>query len=188
MNIHRALKRDKAVDKLSPVERMRRLEKLEKDPVSWMLFFFAEYTRHPFTSFQKKAIRRITSNPEWYEVLSWSRELAKSTIVFMCIMYLVLTKRKRNVLLVSNSHENATRLLDPYKKSFEQNSLLKAYYGDLREAGNWTADEFSLTSARHSGARCNGIAARHPQGCLSPRIRFSRTTSTRMPTAVIPTL
>lgn len=27
---HRALKRDKAVDKLSPVERMRRLEKLEK--------------------------------------------------------------------------------------------------------------------------------------------------------------
>ena len=143
---HRALKRDKAVDKLSPVERMRRLEKLEKDPVSWMLFFFAEYTRHPFTSFQKKAIRRITSNPEWYEVLSWSRELAKSTIVFMCIMYLVLTKRKRNVLLVSNSHENATRLLDPYKKSFEQNSLLKAYYGDLREAGNWTADEFSLTS------------------------------------------
>ena len=52
---HRALKRDKAVDKLSPVERMRRLEKLEKDPVSWMLFFFAEYTRHPFTSFQKKA-------------------------------------------------------------------------------------------------------------------------------------
>ena len=45
---HRALKRDKAVDKLSPVERMRRLEKLEKDPVSWMLFFFAEYTRHPF--------------------------------------------------------------------------------------------------------------------------------------------
>ncbi|WP_302801959.1 hypothetical protein [Alistipes putredinis] len=143
---HRALKRDKAVDKLSPVERMRRLEKLEKDPVSWMLFFFAEYTRHPFTSFQKKAIRRITSNPEWYEVLSWSRELAKSTIVFICIMYLVLTKRKRNVLLVSNSHENATRLLDPYKKSFEQNSLLKAYYGDLREAGNWTADEFSLTS------------------------------------------
>ena len=34
---HRALKRDKAVDKLSPVERMRRLEKLEKDPVSWIL-------------------------------------------------------------------------------------------------------------------------------------------------------
>ena len=31
---HRALKRDKAVDKLSPVERMRRLEKLEKHHVS----------------------------------------------------------------------------------------------------------------------------------------------------------
>ena len=143
---YRALKRDKAVDSLSPVERKQRLAKLEKDPVAWMLFFFAEYARYPFTSFQKKAIRRITSNSEWYEVLSWSRELAKSTIVFMCIMFLVLTKRKRNVLLVSNSHENATRLLEPYKKAFEHNALLKAYYGDLREAGNWTADEFSLTS------------------------------------------
>ena len=134
---HRALKRDKAVDSLSPVERKQRLEKLEKVPVTWMLFFFAEYARYPFTPFQKRAIRRITSNSEWYEVLSWSRELAKSTIVFMCIMYLVLTKRKRNVLLVSNSHENATRLLEPYKKAFEQNALLKAYYGDLRETGNW---------------------------------------------------
>lgn len=53
---------------------------------------------------------------EWYEVLSWSRELAKSTIVFMCMMYLVLTGKKKNVLLISNSHENAVRLLEPYKK------------------------------------------------------------------------
>ena len=104
---HRALKRDNAVDRLTPIERKKKREKLESDPFVWIPFFFAEYARYPFAPFQKRAIRRITSHGELYDVLSWSRELAKSTIVFMCVMYLVLTDRKRNVLLVSNSHDNA---------------------------------------------------------------------------------
>ena len=57
--------------------------------------FFSEFAKYPFTKFHKKAIKRITTNMEWYEVLSWSRELAKSTIVFMCMMYLVLTGKKK---------------------------------------------------------------------------------------------
>ena len=143
---YHALKRDKAVDELSAIERKRKLEQLEKNQVKWMQFFFSEYCRYPFMPFHIKAINRICNNGEWYEVLSWSRELAKSTVVFMCVMYLVATNRKRNILLVSNSHENAVRLLEPYKNCFERNSLFKAYYGDLREVGKWTADEFSLTS------------------------------------------
>lgn len=143
---HKALKRDKALDDLSPLERQRKREKLERDPVAWIQYFFAEYCTAPFAPFHKRAIRRITSHLEWYEVLSWSRELSKSTIVFMSVMYLVLTGRKHNVLLVSNSRTNAVRLLDPYKKAFEENALLKAYYGDLREVGSWTAEEFSLTT------------------------------------------
>lgn len=92
---HRSLKKDKGVDNLSPVERKNKLKKLEADVVAWILFFFSEFAKYPFTPFHKKAIRRITSNMEWYEVLSWSRELAKSTIVFMCVMYLVLTGKRR---------------------------------------------------------------------------------------------
>ena len=79
---HRALKRDKAVDELSPIERKRNLEQLEKSPAKWIQFFFAEFCRYPFTPFQLKAINRICTRGEWYEVLSWSRELAKSTITY----------------------------------------------------------------------------------------------------------
>jgi hypothetical protein len=165
---HRALKRDKAVDELSPIERMRKLEKLEANPVKWIQFFFAEFCRYPFTTFQTKAINRICTRGEWYEVLSWSRELAKSTITFMCVMYLVASGRKKNVLLVSNSHENAVRLLAPYKKAFESNSLFKAYYGDLREVGQWTADEFSLTS----GAAFRALGAlESPRGTRKDAVR-----------------
>ena len=42
---HRALKRDKAVDELSPIERKRKLEQLEKNPAKWIQFFFAEFCR-----------------------------------------------------------------------------------------------------------------------------------------------
>ncbi len=164
---HRSLKRDKAADNLSPVERKKKLEKLEANVIEWILFFFSEFAKYPFTKFHKKAIKRITTNMEWYEVLSWSRELAKSTIVFMCMMYLVLTGKKKNVLLISNSHENAVRLLEPYKKAFESNSMLKAYYGDLREFGSWTADEFTLTT----GATFRAIGAlespRGTRGCCT---------------------
>ena len=165
---HRALKRDKAVDELSPIERMRKLEKLEANPVKWIQFFFAEFCRYPFTPFQTRAINRICTRGEWYEVLSWSRELAKSTIAFMCVMYLVASGRKKNVLLVSNCHENAVRLLEPYKNAFENNSLFKAYYGDLREVGKWTADEFSLTS----GAAFRALGAlESPRGTRKDAVR-----------------
>lgn len=165
---YNALKRDKAIDELSPIERMRKLEKLEKSPIKWMQFFFSEYCKYPFTPFQVRAINRICTKGEWYEVLSWSRELAKSTITFMAVMYLVATGRKKNVLMVSNSHDNAVRLLEPYKKSFESNSLFKAYYGDLREVGKWTADEFSLTT----GAAFRALGAlESPRGTRKDAVR-----------------
>ena len=98
---YKSLQTDKAVDDLTPTQRRAMLDKLERNPIEWISFFFVEFCRYPFTSFHKCAIRRICGNPEWYEVLSWSRELAKSTIVFMCVMYLVCTGKKRNVLLAS---------------------------------------------------------------------------------------
>ena len=165
---YNALKRDKAVDELSPIERMRKLDKLEKSPIKWMQFFFSEYCKYPFTPFQVRAINRICTKGEWYEVLSWSRELAKSTITFMAVMYLVARGRKKNILMVSNSHDNAVRLLEPYKKTFESNSLFKAYYGDLREVGKWTADEFSLTS----GAAFRALGAlESPRGTRKDAVR-----------------
>ena len=59
---HRSLKRDKAADNLSPVERRKKLEKLEADATGWILFFFPDFAKYPFTKFHKKAIRRITTN------------------------------------------------------------------------------------------------------------------------------
>ena len=76
-------------------------------------------------------------------MLSWSRELAKSTVTMFIVMYLTLTGRKKNVILTSNSKDNAVRLLDPYRANLEANGRIMAYYGKQEMPGSWTEDEFT---------------------------------------------
>lgn len=103
---------------------------------------FPNFAQYEFAPFQRRAIKRITSNPEWFEVLSWSRELAKSTCTMFCVMYLTLTGQKRNVILTSSSFDNAVRLLDPYRANLEANGRIIAYYGQQQSVGAWTEAEF----------------------------------------------
>ena len=98
---------------LSETERKKKKEYLESKPEEWIAYFFPKYAKYPFAKFQKKAIKRILDNPEWFEVLSWSRDLAKSTIVMFCVMYLALTGRKKNVIIASATQTSAEKLLMP---------------------------------------------------------------------------
>jgi hypothetical protein len=141
---------------------------LEKHTIEWIQFFFPKYAKYPFAPFHIKAINRITGNSEWYEVLSWSRELAKSTICMFIVMYLTLTKKKRNVVLTSNSETNAIRLLSPYRANLEANGRIKAYYGEQMNIGNWTDKEF-ITKAGVS-FRALG-AGQSPRGTRNEEIR-----------------
>lgn len=83
------------VETLSEAEIQKKKTYLEARPIEWVKYFFPKYTKYEFAPFQIRAIKRILGNPEWYEVLSWSRELAKSTIVMFCVMYLSLLDRRR---------------------------------------------------------------------------------------------
>lgn len=135
--------RDTPVDRnMTAAEREKHRAYLEKHPIEWIRFFFPNYARYEFADFQKKAIRRILARDEWFEVLSWSRELAKSTVTMFIVMYVTLTGRKKNVILTSNSKDNAVRLLAPYRANLEANGRVIAYYGVQEMPGAWTEDEF----------------------------------------------
>jgi len=115
---------------------------LEAHVFEWIAYFFPNYARYPFAAFHKRAVTRMISNPEWYEVLSWSRELAKSTVVMFVVLFLTLTGRKRNVMLASATQDAARRLLAPYKANLEANQRLIAFYGEQQSIGSWTDTEF----------------------------------------------
>ena len=162
------LRRDTPVENLTKAEMLAKKRHLEDHPLEWIQYFFPKYAKYPFAAFQKKAIKRILDHDEWYEVLSWSRELAKSTIVMFCVMFLVLTKRKRNVMLASATQDAAIRLLAPYRANLEANGRIIAFYGDQVNLGNWTDKEF-ITKG---GAAFRAIGAGNaPRGSRNDEVR-----------------
>jgi len=61
----------------------------------------------------------------------------------MEVMYMALTGEIRNVLLISNSHENAERLLLPFMIEFESNLRIRNDYGFQEKPGKWEIGEFT---------------------------------------------
>lgn len=126
----------------TPAEKKTRMDYLEDNPLKWAQYYFPHYCTSAFAPFHLAFFKRILKNAEWYEVISWARELAKSVITMIVVLFLVLTGRKKNVLLVSNSESNAKRLLLPYKSELESNNRIINDYGDQQSLGNWEAGEF----------------------------------------------
>jgi predicted phage terminase large subunit-like protein len=50
--------------------------------------------------------------------------------------------RKKNILLISNSADNAERMLLPYKANLEANNRMINDYGMQKNPGNWESSEF----------------------------------------------
>ena len=123
-------------------EKLKRIKRLEADDEAWFKYYFPNfYTSEP-ADFHKAATRRVMNNPEWYEVRSWARELSKSGRTMMEVLKLALTGKKKNVLLTSNSYDNAVRLLLPYKGILERNNRIINDYGVQKRNGSWEAGEF----------------------------------------------
>lgn len=141
------IRRETPVEQLSEAEKQRKKAYLEAHPVEWMKYFFPNYASCDFAPFQVAAIHRICKNDEWYEVWSWSRELAKSTIAMMQEMFLMLTGRKHFLLMVSATQDAAVRLLAPYRANLEANQRIIAFYGEQMNIGKWEEDHFVTKSA-----------------------------------------
>ena len=166
---HKAFNSDMPVDNgLTRHDIEKRKKQLEKDPVAWIKYFFPKYAKYEFAPFHIKAIHRIIEHDEWYEVLSWSRELAKSTTAMFILMYLALTGRKKFFVLASATISSATRLLTPYRLTFENNPRIRQFYGEQVTIGHWTETEFTARCGAKFVALGAGSA---PRGAKNESVR-----------------
>ncbi len=123
-------------------EKRKRVAELEENNEEWFKYYFSNfYTSEP-AKFHKRSTKRVMSNPEFYEVRAWARELSKSGRTMMEVLKLCLTGKKQNVVLTSNSKDNAERLLRPYKVLLEKNNRIINDYGNQMKHGSWTDSEF----------------------------------------------
>lgn len=124
-------------------ERQKRIIRLEKDHEAWFAYYFPNYYTSKPAKFHTRATRRLMENKRWYEVRAWSRELAKSVRSMMETLKLSLTGQIRNVLVISNSGDNAERLLMPIMINLESNRRIINDYGIQVKPGNWETGEFT---------------------------------------------
>ncbi|QYS90711.1 hypothetical protein JJC04_12075 [Flavobacterium covae] len=149
-------------------EKAKRIAYLEANPEKWFKYYFPNYYTSEPAPFHLRATKRILSNPEWYEVRSWSRELSKSGRTMMEVLYLALTGKKKNILMISSTYDNACRLLLPYKSILEVNNRIINDYGTQESLGNWEAGEF--VTKKGVSFRALG-AGQSPRGTRKDEIR-----------------
>lgn len=152
----------------TPDDKRKRIAKLEADDEEWFKYYFeAYYTSEP-APFHKKSTKRIMQNAEWYEVRAWSRELSKSGRTMMEVLKLILTGKKKNVVLTSSSYDNAVRLLKPYKSLLEKNDRIINDYGIQESYGSWAEGEFIT----RKGVAFRAIGAgQSPRGTRNDAVR-----------------
>lgn len=152
----------------SSVEKIKRIQAYEADDEAWFRYYFSTfYTSEP-AEFHLKSTKKVMNNAEYYLVRSWARELSKSGRTMMEVLKLILTGKKKNVLLVSNSYDNANRLLMPYKVILERNNRIINDYGTQEKIGSWKDGEF--TTRKGVSFRALG-AGQSPRGTRNNEIR-----------------
>lgn len=124
-------------------EKLKRISHLEAHPEEWYKYYFPNfYTSEP-APFHKKATKRVLDNPEWYEVRSWARDLSKSGRTMMDVLLLAMTGKKKTIILVSATYDDAERLLKPYKTILEVNDRIKNDYGVQEALSGWAEGDFT---------------------------------------------
>lgn len=149
-------------------ERRARVARLEADNEAWFAYYFPNYYKNEPALFHKKSTTKLFKNKRYYLVRAWSRELAKSARSMMEVIKLALTGEVKNVLLVSNSQDNAERLLTPFMINFEDNPRIINDYGVQKKPGNWEIGEFTTTGGVSFRALGSGQS---PRGTRNEAIR-----------------
>lgn len=149
-------------------EKKKRMSDLERDFEKWKRYYFPKYCYAPTPDFHRTAAKRELNNPEWYEVRPWARELAKDVLEMMVTLYQVLTKKKSNILFISNSFDKAAELLEPYRINLAKNERIINDYGFQQMPGSWTYGDFVTTM----GASFLAVGAdQSPRGSRNEEIR-----------------
>jgi len=107
---------------------------------SFVFFFFKKYAVKKTPDFHREIFKTLEGN-EKKIVRVAPRGHAKSSIVdLFYIAWEIVNKRKKFILIVSDTYSQAVLFLETLKVEFETNERLKSFYGDLK-TDKWAEDE-----------------------------------------------
>jgi hypothetical protein len=149
-------------------EKQKRIIALKKDYEAFFKYYFPHYCYSESAPFHKRASKRFIETDTIYEVRAWSRELAKSARTMMETLYLVLTKKVKNILLISATSDSAENLLNPFKLELESNQRIINDFGEQKSINKWE----SLHFVTRLGVSFLGFGAgQSPRGTRNEAVR-----------------
>lgn len=143
LKIDNAIAQSSTVINETEAEKVIMRKKLLND---WQFFCytcFPNVTKAKFAAFHKKIAKQIINDDQCFVVAEVCRDHAKSSLMAMLLLFLHFKKEIKYVILFSRTKDKAIELLSPIKIAFEQNEILKHYFGEQMNIGNWTEDDFT---------------------------------------------
>jgi hypothetical protein len=153
-------------------ERKARIAALEADPQKWKEYYFPKYFKYKSPKFHIDASNRIHRNfkkkKHYYGVRHWARGLSKTTTLMFDVLFLVLTGKLKNILLISSTYDAAERFLTKYQVQLDSNQRIIADYGKQELPGSWRMGNFTT----RGGAEFLAVGAgQSPRGSGNEEIR-----------------
>ena len=103
--------------------------------------------------FHLDAVEQVLNTEQSLFCFEWAQGHAKSTVLSLFLpIYMSLTNRTKNLLLVSKSKENATELLIDIQSELQTNDLLINDFGDFKLDGPWSKGKFTTQQGVHYNA------------------------------------
>lgn len=140
-------------------QKQERIKRLLNDFEAFCFHYFPKVAKSPFAPWHKKLYRYVINNDRCYATAKVSRDMAKSSLMALILIYLAVKKEIKVVGYFSRTKDQAAALLAAVKAGLS-NRMIRHDFGHL-EGVRWTNDTF-ITS---TGIKFKAIGAgQNPRG------------------------
>ena len=144
----------------SAVAKHKRIDRLLGNFFEFAKYYFPAVCKAEFATWHKKYVSYVVENDQCYAVIKVSRDMAKSSVTAMLIVYLYFKGEFKTLGYFSHIQDQAENLLKPVRLAFEKNLALIRDFG-LQQGSPWTNTRF--TTVKGVSFRAIG-AGQNPRG------------------------
>lgn len=132
-----------AIDHSEPLKEQRaRKKRLLDDYAGFAKYYFPMWCKGEPASFHINFANELSVRVVCFLIKMWARGLAKSTTVWIAVIWLLVRDDFRFLVFVSYNSDNATELLDNIRAQLEGNQMLIHDFGEFQRYGKWAAGNF----------------------------------------------
>lgn len=125
----------------TPEQKRKRKEELLANFEKFCKFYFPKIAKSEFAKWHKKYYKHVINHDECFCAIKVARDMAKSSVTVMLIIFLYLNGEIKSLGYFSHSEKQATMLLAPVKAALTKNHLLIRDFGKFKGT-KWKDDWF----------------------------------------------